>query len=658
MIMKKTYILALFALSNVTCTLFGMERTDTVALKKTKDKRALSAPQRDMAVPRALEAANKDDVTVDESSAQTKKKKTSQSEVVVAPRNLIAPPAPVAQNSTTNLDAALPRASCTQNDINQFLSNLANEADVHKTLIIVREWLDKGYSIEVKSSNGMTPMYIAAGRGLLPLAQLLHQKGANLESEFNSNKPLIYAAAKGHLPLVRFFCEVTDQLDAQNSDGETALFHAVYNNYVDVIRFLLDQGADPNVHRKNGDTPLMIAAWRGYVGKTVELLCERKANVNAVNQSGQTAFLYACRFNHLPTAQLLYDNKAATNTEDNDGHTALLLAAYNSALPLLQFLLCDKKCNINDSNNGGWTALMSSIISPYPHLPTIQFLCDQGADITRALPNGATALSIAKNSGRAEIVAYLVQQYHEKGIPLPANSIASGVVAPQNVTNTLRPPEPGNQPSGALPALKPSAQPLTIPISKPPAAPAVAQQDVSANETNMPLIFTRMVALAASLAERGNMQPLIEVGTCYRKAFAHIFAQFFNENRKEHMIAVLPFVDLKSLHSLTGLAGKTLIIEALQKDKLDCAKALIASGQVDVDAQNNKGQTALMIATEKAGNNPEFLAMILLLKKANACKTIKDAEGRIFLDYASPEIMEFLEGWASDVKHLMKGKTT
>jgi hypothetical protein len=54
-------------------------------------------------------------------------------------------------------------------------------------------------------------------------------------------------------------------------------------------------GADPNICDNNGDTPLIKAIWstmsssveREQVRKTVNLLVECGANINALNESGR-----------------------------------------------------------------------------------------------------------------------------------------------------------------------------------------------------------------------------------------------------------------------------------------------------------------------------------------------------------------------------------
>ena len=107
--------------------------------------------------------------------------------------------------------------------------------------------------------------------------------------------------------------------------------------------------------------------------------------------------------------------------------------------------------------------------------------------------------------------------------------------------------------------------------------------------------------------------------------------------------------------------GKVLLLEILKQEnipaanQISIAKQLIALG-VNVNAQDENGKTALMLATEKANNNRDFLMLISALYRAKADGTMRDTNGHMFLDFASVELMEEMPDWAIKLKHLMKEK--
>ena len=69
-------------------------------------------------------------------------------------------------------------------------------------------------------------------------------------------------------------------VNARNSEGETALTFALKNEQLDMIKVLVEKGkADINGQNADGNTELMLAARRGQT-RMVKLLVELGANVH------------------------------------------------------------------------------------------------------------------------------------------------------------------------------------------------------------------------------------------------------------------------------------------------------------------------------------------------------------------------------------------
>ncbi len=86
--------------------------------------------------------------------------------------------------------------------------------------------------------------------------------------------------------------------------GITALFEASALGYLDVVETLLAAGADPNITNKGGGTALMVASERGHL-KIVEALLAAGADVNAVTKYGETALSIATQKGHTQIVKLL-----------------------------------------------------------------------------------------------------------------------------------------------------------------------------------------------------------------------------------------------------------------------------------------------------------------------------------------------------------------
>ena len=122
-----------------------------------------------------------------------------------------------------------------------------------------------------------------AERGNLPRLKRLLDSGADVDSRdhLTGFRPLISAAAKGRLDVVKFLLSAGASVDAKVWDdyptddrGATALMLASFNNHKKVVEFLLAAGADVNASTKETGltTPIEYAAAKGHLEITRVLL--------------------------------------------------------------------------------------------------------------------------------------------------------------------------------------------------------------------------------------------------------------------------------------------------------------------------------------------------------------------------------------------------
>ncbi len=145
-------------------------------------------------------------------------------------------------------------------------------------------------------SEGAAPFLVAADRSDIPLMRTLLELGADpLLPNFSNTTPLMAAAGLGTtepleeageeveaLEAVKMLLDLGADVNAVDSNGDTAMHGAAYAAYPSVVKLLADRGADPQIWKernKAGVTPLFAA--EGYIGR---LPRPDKATVEAVTK--------------------------------------------------------------------------------------------------------------------------------------------------------------------------------------------------------------------------------------------------------------------------------------------------------------------------------------------------------------------------------------
>jgi ankyrin repeat protein len=184
-----------------------------------------------------------------------------------------------------------------------------------------------------------------------------------------------------------------------------------------LIHLLLEKGADPGHKNTHGVTALMLMALNG--NPALALVLEKPLDVDARDQQGNTALLYASRFFvrgwQRRNGWALLGKGADVNAANHRGETALILAATQHEAEAAQLLL-EKGANVNAKTKTGRTALMQAIDGPKDfdndkhvvYSPEIaKLLIAAGADVNARDAGGNTALTLANRRGYLDMAAAL-----------------------------------------------------------------------------------------------------------------------------------------------------------------------------------------------------------------------------------------------------------
>ena len=191
------------------------------------------------------------------------------------------------------------------------------------------EYLTIKHPQQVHATNGyfVSPLGAALKGGHLKIAQVLHDRGADVDVRVQSDFTLLYCASgSGHFEIVQWLLSHGANPNASKGDGWTSLHTAAFHGHVEVSRLLLQYKADMNARDYEGQTPLHIAvkSWHATVAR---LLLEHGADVNARDRSRKTSLHLASESGHPDVACLLVEHGANIDAKDNKGRTAFQVAS-------------------------------------------------------------------------------------------------------------------------------------------------------------------------------------------------------------------------------------------------------------------------------------------------------------------------------------------
>jgi uncharacterized protein len=123
--------------------------------------------------------------------------------------------------------------------------------------------------ISVQSSDGWTPLHLAAFFGKIEAARFLLNKGAEVNARSSNameNTPLHAAAAGRHVDVIRLLLDRGASVNARQHGGWTAMHAAAQSGDLEIAKTLLAGGADVVARADNNQTPLDLALTKAQQG--------------------------------------------------------------------------------------------------------------------------------------------------------------------------------------------------------------------------------------------------------------------------------------------------------------------------------------------------------------------------------------------------------
>ena len=228
-------------------------------------------------------------------------------------------------------------------------------------------------NINKADRNGWTALHYAIDQeSETQVEELLKRDDVDVNIQNNAdNRTALHLASNWpNIPmdLFQIILEKTDNINAQDVNGNTALHFAIGKQCDNKVNELLKHENNVNVNVKNNtnDTPLHLASkWTNISADLFKIILEKSTDINAQDdEDGRTALHNAilCECD-IATKALLAHNDVDFNVKNYTNETPLHLASKREEISSDLFkLILEKSRDINAQDNQGNTALHYAIL--------------------------------------------------------------------------------------------------------------------------------------------------------------------------------------------------------------------------------------------------------------------------------------------------------
>ncbi|KAK6187512.1 hypothetical protein SNE40_005518 [Patella caerulea] len=267
---------------------------------------------------------------------------------------------------------------------------------------------------KISHGEGLSALHLSIQFGqsettCLPFVMALVEAGADVNiSSREMMSPSCMSAYRGFVSVLAYLIDHGADVNTVDQTGCTVLHHIVTKpNACVILQKLIIAGIQINLQNRFGETPLYLATLSNNEGAVNMLLETNDSCVDLGDRKGVTPLMLAAMQNEIKIIKLLLQHGACVNKQDDRGRTSLIVAIRNGNNRTVDALLNMDVCDVNLSDNQGKSSLMLAVQRDSKEL--VEMLHQYGADINQQDNRGRTSLYLAVENNNFITVDVLLQ---------------------------------------------------------------------------------------------------------------------------------------------------------------------------------------------------------------------------------------------------------
>jgi ankyrin repeat protein len=281
-------------------------------------------------------------------------------------------------------------------------------------IIGIKHQLASGVDIDCVDEWSKTPLMYAVNdvNINLDMVRFLVENGADVNAvggKYNQNV-LGLAVKSGNLEKIQYLLDVGAEIHYQSAGGCDVLIDAMYGrdiskceNLIPIVNLLIDRGAKVNGVNEFGHTALKAATYQNRFDVVELLMIAAGADQK---QLKLTKLMHAIVFSNLDEIKRLIEEGADLEARDSWNRTPWLLSIQVGSVEKARLFL-DSGANQFDCGHCDKPPVMYAIESN--HIEILEWLIEEGFDTEATNDFGTTPLSFAAERGATDFVQLLLE---------------------------------------------------------------------------------------------------------------------------------------------------------------------------------------------------------------------------------------------------------